>query len=408
MKCYKVLFSIKGIKKNYGSYSLIPIILLHIILIFLFYGENYYKIIKDKINDIKYAIINWYLVKNERRNNKKIKRKGKIISKTERDKEVREKRNSLNNRLEIVKPIPININNMENINNNKDNPPNKRHKSIQININNQYKNNIINTNNNKLKKKNLIDSKNTMITELKNKEIIQKTKQIMSYNDEELNNLDYKEALKYDKRTYCQYYISLLKTKHIIMLTFFNYTDYNSKIIKIDLFLFNFSLYYVVNAFFFNDNTMHKIYEDKGNFNFIYQLPNIIYSSIISIIFNTLLKLLALSERLILNYKKNKNKENLDNRINNLETKLRYKFILYFIISTIFFLFFWYYLSMFCAIYANTQIHLIKDTIISFGLSLCYPFAINIFPGIFRIYSLSDKKIKRKLLYGFSKILQFI
>ena len=37
-----------------------------------------------------------------------------------------------------------------------------------------------------------------------------------------------------------------------------------------------------MNAIFFNDETMHKIYEDEGSFNLIYNLPQIIYSSIIS------------------------------------------------------------------------------------------------------------------------------
>ena len=47
---------------------------------------------------------------------------------------------------------------------------------------------------------------------------------------------------------------------------------------------------------------------------------------------------------------------------------------------------------MFCAIYKNTQLHLIKDTLISFGLSFIYPFGINLLPGLFRIPSLSEKK----------------
>ena len=34
----------------------------------------------------------------------------------------------------------------------------------------------------------------------------------MEYNDEEKNNLKYELALKYYKRTYFEYYISLLKT----------------------------------------------------------------------------------------------------------------------------------------------------------------------------------------------------
>ena len=63
---------------------------------------------------------------------------------------------------------------------------------------------------------------------------------------------------------------------------------------------------------------------------------------------------------------------------------------------------------MFCAIYVNTQSHLIKDTLISFATSLISPFGIYLIPGIFRIPSLSNKKHKRNYLYGISKIIQMI
>ena len=230
----------------------------------------------------------------------------------------------------------------------------------------------------------------------------------MAYNDEELNNLKYELALKFDKRSYCNYYISLLRTKHNIMFTFFNNSDYNSKIIKIDLFLFNFTLYYAVNTLFFNDSTMHQIYEDKGSFDITYQLPQIIYSSLISAIFSILLNILALSEGLILNFKKEKNKKDLNIKIKSLDNKIKIKFILYFILSTLFLLFFWYYISMFCAIYINTQLHLIKDTLISYSSSLIYPFFIYLIPGLFRIPSLSNKKNKKEYLYNLSKLIQLI
>ena len=61
---------------------------------------------------------------------------------------------------------------------------------------------------------------------------------------------------------------------------------------------------------------------------------------------------------------------------------------------------------MFGVIYKNTQIHLLKDTLISFGLSLIYPFFINLLPGLFRIPALSNSKRNRKCLYLFSKLLQ--
>ena len=89
---------------------------------------------------------------------------------------------------------------------------------------------------------------------------------------------------------------------------------------------------------------MHKIYEDKGSFNFVYQLPQIVYSLLISNILDILLKLFALSEGDILDYKNDKSKQNLVKRKNKLITKLNIKFILYFIISFLFLLFFWYYI----------------------------------------------------------------
>ena len=52
--------------------------------------------------------------------------------------------------------------------------------------------------------------------------------------------------------------------------------------------------------------------------------------------------------------------------------------------------------------------HLIKDTLISFGFSLFYPFGIYLLPGLFRIPSLSKKNNKRNYLYIMSKILQML
>ena len=50
--------------------------------------------------------------------------------------------------------------------------------------------------------------------------------------------------------------------------------------------------------------------------------------------------------------------------------------------------------------------HLLKDTLLSFGLSLIYPFFTYLIPGLFRIPALSDPKKNRKYLYDFSKFLQ--
>ena len=54
---------------------------------------------------------------------------------------------------------------------------------------------------------------------------------------------------------------------------------------------------------FFNYTTFHKIYQDSGSFNFIFRLPQIILSTIISTVINMLLKTLSLNQKYILEIK---------------------------------------------------------------------------------------------------------
>ena len=398
LKCYKILLSKESILSNIGFYLLVINIIFHIISVFIFYTKQL-SIIKGNIKDIIFAIENIELIeKEEKINDKKLKtreninenndnnnRKNKIIKnkkikKKKKNKKKKKKRNSENNKI-----IFSNNNNFifgmnENMNDN------KNIKSII------YQD----------------DSTRKIVNTKKKKSGIERAKKIIEYIDDEINKLSYDLALQYDKRTYCDYYISLLRTKHDFIFSFLYNRDYNSKIIKIDLFIISFAIHYTVNALFFNDDTMHRIYKSKGSFDLEYQLPIIIYSSLISIILKTLLKLLALSNDAIIDFKSNKNKDDIKERGQSLNEKLNIKFVAYFILSFIFLLFFWYYISMFGAIYRNTQLHLLKDTVISFVLSLLYPFIIYLLPGLFRIPALSESKKKRECLYQFSNLLQML
>ena len=220
--------------------------------------------------------------------------------------------------------------------------------------------------------------------------------------------MPYKEALLIDKRTYFEFYLSLLKKKHIILFIFMPVNDYNLITIKLGLFIFSFCLYLTVNALFFTDKTMHKIYEDKGIFNILFQLPQIIYSTLISTAINMIIKLLALSEKDVIKLRRTKNKNKAFEKSYKLFKWLIIKFNLFFFISILFLIFFWYYISTFCAVYKNTQKILIKNTLTSFGLTLLYPFGLNLLPGFFRIPSLRTPKKDRECMYKLSNILSLI
>ena len=226
-------------------------------------------------------------------------------------------------------------------------------------------------------------------------------KNIFDFIDEELNEMGFSKAIKYDKRTYWQYYFSLLKSNHLI-IKIFNNNDYNSRIIKIFLAFFNFGSVFAVNTLFFNDETMHKIHEDGGNFNFFYQLPQIIYSTVITDIIDYIINSLALSQDNILSVKHLKVTKKFEQITKHTINLLMFKFIVFFIISFLLTLLYSYYIGCFCAVYKNTQHHLIKDILISFLTGNLYPFIMSLLPGIFRIRALAQRN---KSMYKFSKFL---
>ena len=164
----------------------------------------------------------------------------------------------------------------------KENIINEGIKSIQINVDNNLENNkISNIHNSKKKKLKKMMKKETeddtqrrmkLKSNLDKEKINEKANNIMEYTDNEINALSYEQAIRNDKRTYCEFYFSLLKTNHSLIFTFLNNNDYNSKIIKIDIFFIGFIADYTINGLFFNEDTMHKIYETKGSLNLYYIL----------------------------------------------------------------------------------------------------------------------------------------
>jgi len=231
--------------------------------------------------------------------------------------------------------------------------------------------------------------------------------EILKRKEFELNSLDYEEALKTDHRNYCQYYYHLLKYNHPILFSFTSYNDYNIQIIKKFLFFFSFCSDLAINALFFTDETIHRIYQDKGKFNFLYQIPQTLYSTLIGKFIDTLIKNLALSQDIIIELKDEKKIKYLEEKYKKLIRILNIKFILFFILSFVVLVFFWYYTACFCGIYINTQSHLIKDSCISLITSLIIPFGLYLIPGIFRLSAMNAKKRSHKYLYKFSIYLEY-
>ena len=110
----------------------------------------------------------------------------------------------------------------------------------------------------------------------------------------------------------------------IILFTFLPANDYNLVSIKIALFITSFSLYFTINGFFFSDDTMHKIYIDKGAYNIVYRIPQILFSSAISSLIKLILKLFSLSEKNFIQLKRDKTITNIIKESKSVESHLIY------------------------------------------------------------------------------------
>ena len=362
IKCFKNLFSKNGLKRNISSYILIFFIIQFIISTILFFKSGYY-LLEDDID---------YILQNKEESNEKnySRHKIKIINANTNNKLFENQ--TIDNTYDFKSVIRLNPSEVYQ----EDYKPDKNESNITID-NNETKNPNENIKDNKEKCNKFI----------------------------ELNSLSYEDAINDDKRTIFEYYLFLIKRKNIILYSFYPTDDYNSMIIKSCIFSLSFTINYLINFAFFNEETIHKIYKLDGKYVVKYFMPKILISFIISYIIILILQYIVLSERIIYQIKKEISLSSVKDLSQKVKKKLIKKYVLFFIFSFLFLIFCWFLLSSFSAVYQNTQVIILFNTLISFGMSICYTFIFNIFPAIIRIYSLSSKS---KYMFKISKILQIL
>ena len=368
-QCANILANPEKLKSNSGFFLLL-IILAIFLIVFILYCTKGKRMLEQKIEQIIYKKFE------KGKKNKKHKKGKKIKQKKTRHSKNKNKINS-----KIIPSKNINL--------------------ISVNTNNAL--DLINKSG---KINSIFDHSTHYIHTEKNNEEEEKPDKD---NDYELNLLSYKMAKKYDDRSCCQYYTSQLKYKQMFMFTFCSFNDYNSGIIKKFIFFLSFAVHYTVNALFFTEATINQIYMDEGEFNFSYQLPQILFSALISTVaLRIMLETLVLTDRNILQVKYQKAYNEAMIMKDKILKYINLKFALFFILNFILLFLFWYYVTVFNALFSGSQIYHIENTAISFAISLFYPVFWNIIPTVFRMCSLNSKKSKRQCIYSLSKILQFI
>ena len=411
-ECYKLVFSLEFLSKNKGSIIIIVYFIPYLIcaIVYIIKGLKPLKIkLQNNIGNEENNIIkkgdnvdmkksNFKEGKNESKLNPSKKKSEKSIN--SKKKSVKEKKNQKKdlNKKKIIMEFK-----------------NEKKASIDKKVNNNLFIFQRFQNNDKTKKSKFVSDKNLLesfaSSRKENKSDIlfqeQNIQKIRKFDDFELNEFEYEEAVKYDQRTFIQIYFSLLKREHKIIFTFFIYNDYNLFYIKICRFMLLISSDMAMNALFFSHDSMHKMFLNYGKYDIFQQIPQIIYSTIISQLIEVFLCFLSLTDKHIYQIK-NLSSLNLNNKISTgIFRRIKIKLVFFFLFTAILFLFFWYMVTSFCSVYQSTQSAFIKDSLISFLLSLLFPFVIYLLPSALRVCALRDKKVGLRCIYKLSEIIPF-
>ena len=189
---------------------------------------------------------------------------------------------------------------------------------------------------------------------------------------EDLNDVELYDARNLDKRTFCQFYYQELKNTQPIIYAFFYYTHLTPRYFKILHFIFNTTLCFVLNAFFFSKFYISKKCFDFEN-SFYWYFTNIydriIYTCLCTIIISLILRVLTSSKKKMLMWiKREKDPEVFNKEITKMMNKMKLNYIIYSSIQGAFMFLFWMYLSCFCITYKNNKIEWFATSWICFAL----------------------------------------
>ena len=447
VKCYKLVFSLKGKLKNAGFWIFVIFIMLQIV-IYIYYcctgilpikkyiekemKENGYKVNENEDNKDN-AIYKRTEIENLETKNHSFPPKKKAMEHKNKIKLIKfsfkkEDANTPNIRTEEApdKDFDKNTEPIDKDYHNNNNPGvfikfnknrNRIKKPNKMIINNLESKEIINANEDvKInKKKKIVPIKRKQGDHL----IFINAKNTDNYiplnSYYNLDNYDYEEAIEYEDRSFGRIFFIYLMSKEGILNTFYYQQPLELKPLRILMFIFSNACDIALNCFFYLSDNISDKYHYEGKSAFLFSLTNNITISLVSSIVGYCLiyfsqSLVQSTDRITMLFreqdcllKKDKHyqvesRKNMDiiKEIQKILKCLKIKIAIFLIFENLLMIFFFYYVTAFCHVYNSTQTSWLIDSLTSYGISLLTAFAVSFLMSI--LYEISIK-CKCKALY---------
>jgi len=189
---------------------------------------------------------------------------------------------------------------------------------------------------------------------------------------EDLNDVELYDATILDRRTFCQFYYQELKNTQPIIYSFFYYTPLTPKFFKILHFIFNTTLCFVLNAFFYSKFYIsEKCFMFESSFYWYFRniYDRLIYTCLCTVIISLILRVsTSYKKKMIMWIKREKDPEVFNKEITNMMQRMKINYIIYCSVQGGFMFLFWLYLSSFCIAYKNNKMEWFVTSWICFGI----------------------------------------
>ena len=184
-----------------------------------------------------------------------------------------------------------------------------------------------------------------------------------------LDDMDYDDVIKNDKRTFCVFLIERLKKKVMVVDTFYNKNNIRPISIKILLLLLNIDLYFVINGLFFNEEYIIELYHLEEEDTFFSYIPRSInrffYATMVSAIVAIIIDCIFIEEKKLKRILLREKGDFMELRykISLMVKSIKKRYIIFIIVCFVISIFSWYYVSCFNNVYKGVKLEWIKSSI---------------------------------------------
>ena len=381
LKCYKDVFNKNIYKNNTGFIIVIVLITVKLVMIFIYYYKSRF-IIKKYVMGLTDKFI--IFLSTQKKNNNSIVNYSNRSNPPKKEEFIEIKED---------KKLPK-------ITKRKKKGKNQINKFIELN-NRKNSNDIIDKSDEFFEEK----IEGTVINNIENDNNLNIN--IQDYIETDLDEMDYDDAIRKDKRKFCQYFYSRIINDQIILSTFLNQEILKPLPVKIILLILNIDLYFIINGLFFNENYISELLnQQKETFSSIINriLDRIVIITITGVIINYIIEFFFVEENKIRGvFKREKNNLIiLKYEIVQIIKNTYKKYNIFIIISGIIMIFSLYYSFCFNNVYPSIKGEWIKSSIIIIVIMQILPIIICLMYTSIRFISF---KCKSERLFKLSSFL---